>query len=200
MSTTTITVPTQPPPSKPDADGASWRKWRTMFEPYACSKAAACGIRIRKIESQHSLCASDLRPWRFTRHSHSRTQTSENRWKRRSNFSKNISSGSRTSSGYERWRFNTRNQEEGETFRDYVTELRRLARGCEFDSITPQQILRDRIVCGIKDKNLIRSMIGKKDLTFVVLCVKLVLFALSLHFIISCSSDCVNLSIGVLSG
>ena len=66
---------------------------------------------------------------------------------------------------YERWRFNTRNQEEGETFRDYVTELRRLARGCEFDSITPQQILRDRIVCGIKDKNLIRSMIGKKDLT-----------------------------------
>ena len=66
---------------------------------------------------------------------------------------------------YERWRFNTRNQEVGDTFRDYITELRRLARGCEFDSITPQKILRDRIVCGIKDKNLIRSMIGKKDLT-----------------------------------
>ena len=32
-----------------------------------------------------------------------------------------------------------------------------------------------------------------------MLCVKLVLFALSLYFIISCSSDCVNLSIGVLS-
>ena len=38
MSTTTITVPTQPPPLKPDADGASCRKWRTMFEAYARAK------------------------------------------------------------------------------------------------------------------------------------------------------------------
>ena len=36
MSTTTIMVPTQSPPLKPDADGASWRKWRTMLEAYAC--------------------------------------------------------------------------------------------------------------------------------------------------------------------
>ncbi|EDO35792.1 predicted protein [Nematostella vectensis] len=41
------------------------------------------------------------------------------------------------------YRFNRRVQEPGESYDQYKTALRKLADGCEFDSITPEEILRD---------------------------------------------------------
>ena len=44
---------------------------------------------------------------------------------------------------FERYKFYSRMQESGESYDHYRTALRQLAERCEFESITPNQILRD---------------------------------------------------------
>ena len=51
---------------------------------------------------------------------------------------------------YERYCFNNRNQESGESFDAYLTALRTLAKTCNFGPQT-DELIRDRIVCGIPD-------------------------------------------------
>ena len=52
---------------------------------------------------------------------------------------------------FERYRFNRRTQEPGEAYVQYRRALRKLAEGWEFPTITPGEILRDRLIFGIKD-------------------------------------------------
>ena len=49
----------------------------------------------------------------------------------------------------ERHHFNSRNQKEGETFMEYLTELRQLMKSCNFCALCEDNWLRDRIVEGI---------------------------------------------------
>ena len=49
---------------------------------------------------------------------------------------------------FERYHFNKRAQEAWESLHP-ETALRKLAEGCEFDTITPKEILRDRLIFGI---------------------------------------------------
>ena len=51
----------------------------------------------------------------------------------------------------ERFNFNSRRQSEGETVATFVAELRKIAEFCEFND-TLKDMLRDCIVCGIRDK------------------------------------------------
>ena len=55
---------------------------------------------------------------------------------------------------FERYRFNRRAQDHGETYNQYKTALRKLAEGCEFGTITEEEILRDRLVFGIQDNKV----------------------------------------------
>ncbi len=55
---------------------------------------------------------------------------------------------------YERYRFNNRDQAPGESIVTYLTELRTIARNCAHDSITPDEILRDRLVLGIRNDHV----------------------------------------------
>ena len=55
----------------------------------------------------------------------------------------------RTQIIYERYRFNNRNQEPSENVSTYLAELRAIARNCAHDTITPDEILHDRLVLGI---------------------------------------------------
>lgn len=64
---------------------------------------------------------------------------------------------------FERYRFNRRGQESGESYDQYRTALRMLAEGCDFQTITPDEILRDRLVFGIKDDKE-RDYLGKVHL------------------------------------
>ncbi|KAK4296250.1 hypothetical protein Pmani_031249 [Petrolisthes manimaculis] len=66
---------------------------------------------------------------------------------------------------FERYRFNLRGQEPGESFEHYVTALRQLSLKCDFDSITPDQILRDRIMFGIADNTVRDRLLREKDIT-----------------------------------
>ena len=50
----------------------------------------------------------------------------------------------------ERFRFNSRFRHEGETAAQYLAELRNLVRYCEYGQ-NLDEMLRDRLVCGIND-------------------------------------------------
>ena len=52
---------------------------------------------------------------------------------------------------YERYMFNLRKQQSGESIDDYVTDLRNLAKSCNFCDRLGESLLRDRIVMGVRD-------------------------------------------------
>ena len=64
----------------------------------------------------------------------------------------------------ERYKFHTRIRHEGETVSTFVAELRSLARYCKFGA-SLNDLLRDRIVCGINDENIQRRLLAEKTLT-----------------------------------
>ena len=66
---------------------------------------------------------------------------------------------------FERYRFNKRAQEAGESYDQYKTALRKLAEGCEFDTITPEEILHDRLIFGIRDAKVRERLLRESQLT-----------------------------------
>ena len=66
---------------------------------------------------------------------------------------------------FERYRFNRRMQEAGESYDQYSTALRKIAAGCEFTDITPDEILRDRLVFGIRDNKVRERLLRESALT-----------------------------------
>ena len=71
----------------------------------------------------------------------------------------------RTQVIYERYRFNNRKQEPGENIAAYLTELKTIAKNCQHEDITPEEILRDRIVLGIRDDKMRERLLRFNDLT-----------------------------------
>ena len=66
---------------------------------------------------------------------------------------------------YERFLFFTRDQRESETVDQYLTELRQIAADCDFESVTPDQLLRDRLVTGIKTAKVRENLLKEKKMT-----------------------------------
>ena len=64
----------------------------------------------------------------------------------------------------ERHKFFMRNQEPGESFDKYVTELRILEKTCDFGTLS-DSLLRDRIVCGISSLSLRERLLREPSLT-----------------------------------
>ena len=64
---------------------------------------------------------------------------------------------------YERYTFNRRVQDVGETFDTFVADLRRLAKSCEFGALE-ESIIRDRIVIGIRDDPTRRKLLQTRKL------------------------------------
>ncbi|XP_062604323.1 uncharacterized protein K02A2.6-like [Saccostrea cucullata] len=65
----------------------------------------------------------------------------------------------------ERFKFNKRNQREGETVNEYVCELKNLSKYCEFKDFL-KEALRDRLVCGLKYEAIQKKLLSEADLTF----------------------------------
>lgn len=65
---------------------------------------------------------------------------------------------------FERHKFNTRNQEQGETIDQYATELRKLASTCEFKDLR-DGLIRDRMICGINNQTIRERLLRESDLT-----------------------------------
>uniref|UniRef100_A0A3B5LGC2 Retrotransposon gag domain-containing protein n=1 Tax=Xiphophorus couchianus TaxID=32473 RepID=A0A3B5LGC2_9TELE len=65
----------------------------------------------------------------------------------------------------ERFRFQKRNQKEGEPVSDYVVALRQLSATCNFGQYL-DEALRDRFVSGLRSDAAQRKLLAEKDLTF----------------------------------
>ena len=65
----------------------------------------------------------------------------------------------------ERFRFNKRDRKDGESVADYIAELRNLSRDCEYGDKLDEMI-RDRLVCGICDVSVQKKLLQAKDLDF----------------------------------
>ena len=66
---------------------------------------------------------------------------------------------------YERFCLFTRDQVPTETVDQYMMELHRIALNCDLESITPDQILRDRLVTGIRDVKVRERLLRDNKLT-----------------------------------
>lgn len=66
---------------------------------------------------------------------------------------------------FKRYRFNQRVQEAGETYDQYRTAPRKLAESCEFANIAPDEILRDKLIFGIRDDKVSERLLRESKLT-----------------------------------
>ena len=66
---------------------------------------------------------------------------------------------------YERFLFFTRDQRKPETVDQYLTELRQIAANCDFESITPDLLLQDRLVTGTKTAKVRENLLKEKKLS-----------------------------------
>ena len=70
----------------------------------------------------------------------------------------------KTNTIYERYMFNNRSQEPGETIDAYATAVRTLADTCSFGTLK-EEMIRDRLVCGISDNALRKKLLQESQLT-----------------------------------
>ena len=64
----------------------------------------------------------------------------------------------------QRFKFNSRMQKPGKSIATFIAELRKLAEHCKFQN-TLEDMLRDRLVCGVTDGRLQRRLLAEPDLT-----------------------------------
>ena len=69
-----------------------------------------------------------------------------------------------TNETYERYVFNKRDQQQGESFDTYLTSLRSLAKTCNFGELR-DNLLRDRIVLGLLDNATRKKLLAEPKLT-----------------------------------
>ncbi|KAB0790508.1 hypothetical protein PPYR_15094 [Photinus pyralis] len=65
---------------------------------------------------------------------------------------------------YERFVFHKRNQCEGESFEQFLTDLTKLASTCDFKTLN-EEMIRDRVVLGVQDLNLQEKLLRTEGLT-----------------------------------
>ena len=62
------------------------------------------------------------------------------------------------------FRFNSRSRQVGETVVAYLAKLKRLSEHCDYGDVL-QDMLRDRLICGIQDQRTQRRLLAEPDLT-----------------------------------
>ena len=65
---------------------------------------------------------------------------------------------------YERYKFHIRAEESAKTIEAYASALRTLADTCLFGSLK-EEMIRDRLVCGISDIGLCKKLLQESELT-----------------------------------
>ena len=64
----------------------------------------------------------------------------------------------------QRFKFNSQSRQAGKTVAVYLAELKRLSEHCDYGDIL-QDMLQDRLVCGIQDQRTQRRLLAESDLT-----------------------------------
>jgi len=66
-----------------------------------------------------------------------------------------------------RFNFNTRSRQPSESIADYIAALRELALNCKFsDQDRLEEMLRDRLVCGVNHSGIQRKLLSEGELTY----------------------------------
>lgn len=65
---------------------------------------------------------------------------------------------------YERFMFNQRKQEEGETFENFYSAIRNLSKTCDFCENCIDSMIRDKLVLGLRDSNTQTELLKIRDL------------------------------------
>ena len=157
-----LQAPPPPPALNPEADPAEWRRWKRLFEAYvvltklATKDAAEREATIVTILGVGAMDLYDSLPFA---NDEERQEVKAVLGYLEQHFL------GRRNTIYERYLFSTRQQEEGETFQHYLAALRKHAAHCDFENITPNQILRDKLVYGIRDEQVRKMLLARKKLT-----------------------------------
>ena len=137
-----------------------WSEWKEMWEHYSVASKVnkeegdvqvaafltAIGPEARKVFKTWNLSATERQDIKGV----------IERFDNYCNPTKNIP--------FERYLFNSRQQEPGESFDRYVTALRQIADKCAFGAITPDDLLRDRIIFGIADNKVRERLLREPEL------------------------------------
>ena len=156
MATPLLKAPKEFPFNKPE----EWNKWKTRFQQYRL----ASGLDTRSAECQVSTLlycmgeqAEDVLDATGISAADKGSYTRvigklDDHFKVRKNLI------------YERARFNQRSQEKGESVEIFITALHQAADFCEFGDMK-EQMIRDRLVVGIRDKSLSERLQMETELT-----------------------------------
>ena len=74
----------------------------------------------------------------------------------------------------ERYKFHKRNQESSESIAEFIAVIKSLSEHCKFGNYL-HTVLRDRLVCGIKDENIQKRLLTEQSLTWEKACLWVVL-------------------------
>ncbi|XP_072945729.1 uncharacterized protein [Epargyreus clarus] len=144
------------PVSRADA----WRRWKTQFNLFL----KASGVYKEEPAVQSSLLVNLIGPDGFDIY---QTFTLED--KERDDVTVLLKKfddyfGVKPNITLARYNFFTRNQDQGESICQYVTALKLLSKFCEFATLE-EDLIRDRIVCGIRSSVVRDRLIRAEDLT-----------------------------------
>lgn len=145
-----ILPPMNLPPPKPlvvdDNLASNWKQWKKVWQRYEIGTGIYKQENLVRVSTllsvigEEAVKAIDTFAW-------SEGQSENNITDVLAKFDKYCEP--RTQVIYERYRFNNRKQEQGESISAYVTELRVIAKNCALEEITPDEIIRDRLVLGV---------------------------------------------------
>ena len=65
----------------------------------------------------------------------------------------------------ERYKFNKRDRQLGESIPFYETEIKHLSEHCDF-GVTLEDMIRDRLVCGVRGPKIQQRLLAKTELSF----------------------------------
>ena len=160
----TVQVPqfAPPPPLDPETDSAGWQRWKTISTAFSTTTKLATRpeeertamvisiIGLGVVDLYNSLpFANDGERADFTK----TLEYLDEHFVGRQNVI------------YERYVFFSRQQGEHESIQDYVAALRKQASACDFNGITPEQIIRERIGCGLHDDRQRQALLSRAKLT-----------------------------------
>ena len=158
MATSTLRSPEAFNFSKPD----EWPKWLKRFKQYRSATGLADKSETQQIDTLLYCMGEDAEDVSLLT---SKNISAEDRAKYDKVIEKFESHFRvRRNVIFERARFNRRNQREGETAEEYITELYGLVEFCEYGDLK-DEMLRDRLVVGIRDVALSDKMQTDPKLT-----------------------------------
>lgn len=150
-------IKVDPPPQFDFENAASWTKWSKRFERYISISGLTTKAENEKIhillylmgdKAEDSVPQFEVKPITLIDMIAAFTNYFEPRY--------NVI--------FERYLFNTRTQEDFETVDGFITDLHKLADTSKYGDLK-EELIRDRIVVGIRDSEVGRKMQLKADLT-----------------------------------